>query len=131
MKPKINIITLAVLDLEKSIVFYRDGLGLPTSGLVEGSDHIIFDLEGDVSLVLYLRSELEEFSQSDDFQNASKVILSHTAASKDEVDSILKAAVEFGGTLLPSYPKEYDWGYSGYFKDLDGHIWEIVYFHLS
>lgn len=131
MKPKINIITLAVNDLEKSIVFYKDGLGLPTEGLVEGADHIIFDLEGDISLVLFLRSELEEFGQSNSFENSSKVILSHAAESKEEVDSILKSAAEFGGTLLPNQPKEYDWGYSGYFKDLDGHIWEIVYFNLS
>ena len=45
MKPKLNIITLAVNDLEKSIAFYKDGLGLPTEGLVKGADHIIFDNE--------------------------------------------------------------------------------------
>ena len=45
MKPKLNIITLAVNDLEKSIAFYKDGLGLPTERLVKGADHIIFENE--------------------------------------------------------------------------------------
>ena len=80
---------------------------------------------------IYLRSELEEFNQFNSVEKSSGVILSHAAESKEEVDSILKIATEFGGTLLPNQPKEYDWGYSGSFKDLDGHIWEIVYFNLS
>lgn len=128
MKPKINIITLAVDDLEKSIAFYKDGLGLPMEELVEGADHIIFGLEGDLSLVLSLRSELEEFNQSNSVEKSSEVILSSAVESKEEVDSILKTATEFGGSILPNQPKEYDWGYSGYFKDPDGHMWEIVYF---
>ena len=131
MKPKINIITLAVNDLEKSIAFYKDGLGLPMEELVEGADHIIFGMEGDLSLVLYLRSELEEFNQSNSIEKSSEVILSCAVESKEEVDSSLKTATEFGGTTLPNQPKEYDWGYSGYFKDPDGHTWEIVYFGLS
>ena len=131
MRPKLNIITLAVENLEKSIAFYKDGLGLITEGLVEGSDHIIFEMEGELSLVLYLRSELEEFNQSNSDEKPSGVILSHATESKEEVDFILKLAKEYGGTLLPNQPKQYDWGYSGYFKDLDGHIWEIVYFNLS
>lgn len=129
MKPKINIITLAVNDLERSIAFYEEGLGLPTEGLEEGADHIIFDMEDGISLVLFLRSELEELNTSRSLNLGSKVILSHTAENKEEVDFILQRAVEFGGELLPLQPKEYDWGYSGHFKDLDGHIWEIVSFN--
>ncbi|MFP7300482.1 VOC family protein [Neobacillus niacini] len=128
MKPKINIITLAVHDLKKSIAFYKDGLGLPMEELVEGVDHVIFGLEGDLSLVLYLRTELEEFNQSNPLEKSSNVILSCAVESKKEVDSILKTATEYGGTILPNQPKDHDWGYSGHFKDPDGHIWEIVYF---
>lgn len=127
MKPKINIITLAVNDLKKSIAFYRDGLGLPMEEFVEGADHIVFGMEGDLSLVLYLRTELKEF-HSNSTEKSSEVILSSAVESRAEVESILKTATEFGGTILPNQPKEYDWGYSGYFKDPDGHIWEIVYF---
>ena len=129
MKPRINIITLAVDDLIKSIAFYKDGLGLPTQGMAEGQDHILFELQSNLSLVLYLRTELEIVAnQSNTSQRFPGVILSHTADSKEEVDSILKSAKEAGGTLLSNQPKEYDWGYSGHFKDPDGHTWEIVYF---
>lgn len=128
MKPRINIITLAVNELEKSVTFYQDGLELPTEGLIKGEDQVIFELEGNLTLVLNLRSELEEINQSNTGQRSSEVILSYSADSKEEVNSILKNANEFGGTLLPNQPKEYDWGYSGHFKDPDGHIWEIVYF---
>lgn len=128
MKAKISIITLAVHDLDKSIAFYRDGLGFPMEELVEGADHIIFGMEGDLSLVLYLRTELEEFNGLNSAETPNEFILSCAADSKEEVDSVLNTAVEFGGASLPNQPKEYDWGYSGYFKDPDGHIWEVVYF---
>ncbi|CAH0346707.1 VOC family protein [Bacillus sp. CECT 9360] len=59
MKPKINIITLAVDDLEKSIAFYRDGLGFPTQGIAEGEDHVLIELQGNLSLVFYLRTKLD------------------------------------------------------------------------
>ena len=129
MKPKINIITLAVDDLKKSIAFYKDGLGLPTQGMAEGQDHILFELQNNLSLVLYLRTEFDKVAnQSNTSQRVPGVILSHAADSKEEVDSILENAKEAGGILLPHQPKEFDWGYSGHFKDHDGHIWEIVYF---
>jgi uncharacterized protein len=131
MKPKINIITLAVEDLAKSIAFYKDGLGLPTQGLAEGvSDHILYELQDNLSLVLFLRSKLDVVTQLNGIQRSSEFILSCTAESKEEVDSILKSALTAGGTILPDQPKEYDWGYSGHFKDPDGHIWEIVYFRV-
>ena len=65
MKPRINIITLAVDGLVKSIAFYKDGLVLPTKGMAEGQDHILFELQNDLSLVLCLRAELHmEANQS-------------------------------------------------------------------
>ena len=128
MKPKITIITLAVDDLNKSVAFYKDGLGLQTQGIAEGQDHILFELQDKLSLVLYLRTEFDRVANQSSTSQRSGVILSHEADSKEEVDSILKNATEAGGELLPHQPKEYDWGYSGHFKDPDGHIWEIVYF---
>ena len=129
MKPKINIITLAVDNLRKSIAFYKDGLGLPTQGMVEGQDHILFELQNNLSFVLYLRTELDMVAgQSNSSHRLPGVILSHIADSKEEVDTILERVKECGGTLFPDKPKESDWGYSGHFKDPDGHIWEIVYF---
>ncbi|MBD1379423.1 VOC family protein [Metabacillus arenae] len=130
MKPKINIITLAVDDLAKSIAFYKDGLGLPTKGIVDGEDHILFEMQGNLSLVLILRTEFNKVANQPNTSNkSSEFILSYTADSKEEVDSILKKTTAAGGTLLSNQPKDYDWGYSGHFKDPDGHIWEIVYFY--
>ncbi|MCR8842452.1 VOC family protein [Paenibacillus sp. SC116] len=126
MKPRVSIITLAVDDLDKSLAFYRYGLGL--SDITLGGDHILFQLEGDLSLVLYLRHEFDKSAnQSSTTERHSAISLSHSADSKEEVDSILNKAKEAGGTI-PTEAIEYDWGYTGYFKDPDGHLWEIVYF---
>jgi uncharacterized protein len=132
MKLKVNIITLAVEDLAKSVVFYKDGLGLPTQGIIDGGDHILFEMQDNLSLVLYSRSELDVFAyQSNISKKSSEFILSIAADSEEEVDSILKRAITAGGTLLPNQPKEFDWGYTGHFQDPDGHTWEIVYFNQS
>jgi predicted lactoylglutathione lyase len=129
MKPKINIITLAVDDLAKSAVFYKDVLDLPTQGIIDGGDHILFEMQDNLSLVLYSRSELDVLAhQSNTTKKSSEFILSIAADSEEEVDSILKRAITAGGSLLPNQPKEFEWGYSGHFQDPDGHTWEIVYF---
>jgi predicted lactoylglutathione lyase/uncharacterized protein YndB with AHSA1/START domain len=127
MKPKITIITLAVDDLEKSLAFYRDGLGLPTQGLADGADHVLFELQGDLSFVLFLRTEVAKIAnQTDAARGSSECILSYAAASKAEVDTILKRAEAAGGTLAGP-PKEESWGgYAGHFQDPDGHLWEIL-----
>jgi predicted lactoylglutathione lyase len=128
MKPRISIITLAVADLERSLLFYRDGLGLPTQGIQEGyDDHVLFELENDLSLVIFLRTELTKITgQTNGVHGSTEFILSHPAESKEEVDAILTKAVAAGGTLLAA-TKEESWGYYGYFKDPDGHHWEIVW----
>lgn len=129
MKPKINIITLAVDDLNNAITFYRDGLGLPAKESNFGGDHMLFELHNNLSLVLYLRKELDIIKdQSNTNPKSSEFILSYIAEEKNEVDSILNKAAEAGGTILTNQPIEYSWGYSGHFKDPDGHIWEVVYF---
>jgi uncharacterized protein len=131
MKLRINIITLAVDDLEKSLTFYRDGMGLPTKGIADitdGGDHILFELHADLSLVLFLRTEVSKIAnQSAQAQRSAEFILSHVTESKEEVDFILQSAKAAGGTL-PSQPSESSWGYSGYFQDPDGHLWEIMCF---
>jgi predicted lactoylglutathione lyase len=126
MKPRISIITLAVDDLEKSLAFYRDGLGLPTEGVMDGADHVLFRLEGNLSFVLYPRSELAKLAQQSDAKPSSvECILSHSAATRQEVDTILKQAEAAGGTVL-GRTEEQPWGYYGHFKDLDGHVWEVI-----
>lgn len=126
MKPRINIITLAVSDLQRSLAFYRDGLGLPTKGIADGiSDHVLFDLEGGLSLVLFLETEIEKLSGIP-VKASGECILSHAAESKNEVDEILRQAEAAGATIV-SKPADEPWGYFGYFKDPDGHLWEIIW----
>lgn len=128
MEARINIVTLAVSDLQRSLKFYRDGLGLLTKGIAEGfADHVMFELEGGMSLVLFHSSEVEKLSgRKPAFPASGECILSHAARSREEVGSIVKQAVSAGATQIGEL-KEEPWGYFGYFKDPDGHLWEILW----
>ncbi|HET7214889.1 MAG TPA: VOC family protein [Terriglobia bacterium] len=138
MKLCINVVTLAVNDLEKSIAFYRDGLGLPCKGILgaefEGSATEpagaigFFELNGGVILALYPRVDLAKDSKISHAPASSlEFSLGYLAESKDEVDSLLSQA-QAAGAALTDPPHVRPWGiYSGYFKDLDGHLWEIIW----
>lgn len=138
MKPQINVITLAVNNLEKSVAFYRDGLGLPTKGII-GTEFTgsatepagavcFFELGGGLILAVYPRSELAKDSRLPDMPASSlEFSIGYLAESKDEVDRLIKQAKGAGATVTDS-PHDRPWGiYSGYFKDLDGHLWEIIW----
>jgi predicted lactoylglutathione lyase len=130
MKPRINCITFAVDDLKKSLAFYRDGLGLPITGAAEDTDHLVFELQGGLYLVLVVRNDFAGFTkfvnQTDAEKGASESILSYFASNKEEVDAILKQAEAASG--IPSTEaKEQSWGYAGFFTDPDGHMWEVVW----
>jgi catechol 2,3-dioxygenase-like lactoylglutathione lyase family enzyme len=138
MKPQLNVITLAVNDLEKSLAFYRDGLGLPTKGIIgtefEGSATEaagavgFFQLSGGLILELYPRSDLAKDSNTPEVRTSSlEFSLGYLAESKQAVDRVLGQAQAAGATLTGP-PHDRPWGiYSGYFKDLDGHLWEIIW----
>lgn len=136
--PRLNVITLAVVDLEKSLAFYRDGLGLPTKGLVgtefKGNEAepagaaALFELQGGLLLLLYPRSELaKDANVSDAAPSALEFSLGYAVASPEAVDELLRRA-EAAGATLPDDPHDRPWGiYSGYFLDPDGHLWEILW----
>ncbi len=127
MKPNLYIITLAVDDLERSLDFYQNGLGLGTG--IHGGDHVLFELQGELSLGLYLRSEFNQVAgQKNNSNTASSISLSYQADNREEVDQLLERAVQTGGSI-PSPTQTHEWGYNGYFKDPDGHLWEIVSFN--
>jgi hypothetical protein len=128
MKPRINFITLAVEDLELSFKFYRQGLGLPSLGRLEGyEDHVLFELENGFGLVLYARAEFLKLTQNPHpVVRSAGFIISHFASSKDEVDTILQKALLAGATRV-GLPKTEAWGYSANFADPDGHQWEITW----
>jgi catechol 2,3-dioxygenase-like lactoylglutathione lyase family enzyme len=107
MRPRIDVITLAVSDLDRSLAFYRDGLGLHSPGVI-GTEFpgdettpagaaAMFQLEGGLILALYPRTEL-------------------------------LAQAEAAGATLTGEPHDRPWGiYSGYFRDPDGHLWEVIW----
>ncbi|WP_260260555.1 VOC family protein [Vibrio intestinalis] len=127
MEPRISIITLGVKDLKASYEFYTK-LGFPTSYSPE--EGIVFFKTGGVCLALYPMNALAR-DVSPKFvghrEGFSGITLAHNTRSKQEVDQVLAAAVEAGG-LLEKPAQDVFWGgYSGYFSDLDGHLWEIAY----
>lgn len=138
MEPRLSVITLAVGDLEKSLAFYRDGLGLPTKGIIatqfEGTETepagavVFFELHGGLILALYPRKELAKDAKLPDAAASSlEFSLGYLAGRKEEVDELLAKAQAAGGTVTDK-PHDRAWGiYSGYFKDLDGHLWEVIW----
>ena len=127
MKPKISIVTLGVRDFAASLAFYREGLGFPTHNHTEGEEHVMFRLEGSW-LSLYPRDKLaEDATVPDDGHGFSGVTLAHNVASKDEVDTVFAKAVALGARAVKP-PREVFWGgYSSYFADPDGHLWEVAF----
>jgi catechol 2,3-dioxygenase-like lactoylglutathione lyase family enzyme len=138
MKPRISVITLAVSDLEASLAFYRDGLGLQTSGIIgtefkgdathPSGDAVMFELENGVILSLYSRTNLAlDANEPVGTPNSVEFSIGHLVQSKEEVDAILDQAKAAGATITEA-PYHRPWGiYSGYFKDPDGHLWEIIW----
>ena len=131
MKLRINVITVAVDDLERSLAFYRDGLGWrprwPAEGTADPFDHVAFELQSGLSFALYPRASLARDAQENNPQPSSaEFILTHVVSSRAEVDALLERAKNAGGVVI-GVPNEEPWGYSGKFKDLDGHLWEILW----
>lgn len=132
MKPRISILTLGVADLERTLVFYRDGLGLQTEGIIgqefEHGAVVFFELAGGLKLALWAQSDLAHDTGLP-IQPVSPTALSiaHNVSRRDEVDEIMAAAVRAGAeTVKPAEDTLYG-GYAGYFKDPDGHLWEIAW----
>lgn len=138
MKPRINVVTLAVNDLDKSFAFYSDGLGFPTKGIV-GSEFKgtetepdgamgFFELHGGLIFALYPRRELAKDARVADTEASSlEFSLGYLVETKSEVEETLERAKAAGG-MITEKPHDRAWGiYSGYFKDLDGHLWEIIW----
>ena len=132
MKPRLTVITLGVDDLERSLRFYRDGLGLPTEGIVgrefEHGAVAFFDLDGGLRLAIFERKNLALDANVKQTQpGPAEFSLGHNVSSKEEVDRIMKEA-EKAGAVITVPPHDTFWGgYSGYFQDLDGHLWEVVW----
>lgn len=125
MQPRISMITLGVSDLEASIRFYRDGLKLPQLASEPGV--AFFNLNG-TWLGLYPKDKLaEDALVSNDGQGFPGFTLAYNVTNEDEVHQVINEAVAAGAILAKTPQKVFWGGYSGYFKDLDGYLWEIAY----
>jgi uncharacterized protein len=128
MEPRINIITLGVRDLERSLRFYRDGLGLPTTR--KADQGIIFFQTSGTCLALYPYRALAKDVSEEFVVEKSKftgITLAHNVRRKEEVDAVLKQAEQAGGKIeKPAADAEWG-GYSGYFSDPDGYLWEVAW----
>jgi catechol 2,3-dioxygenase-like lactoylglutathione lyase family enzyme len=138
MEARIDIVTLAVADLERALAFYRDGLGLESRGVI-GTEFVgddvdpagavaLFELPSGLFLSLYPRTELAKDAKVPlGPPKTGEFSIGHATASRAEVDALLAQAQAAGATLTDS-PHDRPWGiYSGYFRDPDGHLWEVLY----
>ncbi len=138
MQPRIHVITLSVSDLGRALAFYRDGLGLESTGVV-GTEFVgdetnpagaiaMFHLHGGLILALYPRTELTKDAHIPfGPPKSGEFSIGHAVASKEAVDALL-ATAEAAGATLTEQPHDRPWGiYSGYFRDLDGRLWEIMW----
>lgn len=138
LRAQIHVITLGVKDLERALSFYRDGLGLPSSGITgtqfAGDETnpagavVMFTLDDGLILSLYPRSELaKDAGVERSYTDGSGFSIGHLVDSPAEVDRVLELAARAGGRVLGA-AHERPWGiYSGYFADPDGHLWEIIH----
>jgi catechol 2,3-dioxygenase-like lactoylglutathione lyase family enzyme len=132
MKPRISVITLGVSDLERSLAFYRDGLGLPTKGIVgqefEHGAVVFFDLFGGLRLALWAQADIShDTSLPVQPVSPTACTIGHNVARREEVDQSLEAAVQAGAKLIKPAQDTFYGGYAGYFCDPDGHLWEVVW----
>lgn len=132
MKPSISVLTLGVDDLERSVAFYRDGLGFATPGIVgqefEHGAVAFFDMQSGVKLAVWNRRDLaHEAKVPLGAPSMSEMTIGWNVRSSEEVDRIMEQARQ-AGAAIPDPPHETFWGgYSGHFLDPDGHLWEVVW----
>lgn len=132
MKPRVSVITLGVDDLDRSLRFYRDELGLRTDGIVgQEFDHgavAFFELQHGLRLALWPRTSISHDSGlQGGHPDPTGFTLGHNVSSKTEVDQVMAQAIQAGGRVVKPATDTFWGGYAGYFQDPDGHLWEVVW----
>jgi len=132
MKPRVTVITIGVDNLERSLAFYRDGLGFPTQGIVgtefEHGAVVFLELQPGLKLALWPRASIAHDSGlALGAPSATELTLGHNLASRNDVDAVMEQARKAGATIVKQAQDTFWGGYAGYFKDPDGHLWEIVW----
>jgi catechol 2,3-dioxygenase-like lactoylglutathione lyase family enzyme len=125
MEPRLSLVTLGVRDVARARAFY-EALGF--KGGRSSEESVAFFDAGGVVLALYGRAALaEDATVADSAPGFSGVALAHNARSEADVDAVLAEAVAAGAKLIKPAGKVFWGGCSGYFADLDGHLWEVAY----
>lgn len=132
MKARITILTIGVDDLERSLRFYRDGLGLPTQGIIgEQFEHgavAFFELQGGLRLALWARDNLaHDCGLPRSLPSPTEFSIGHNVASEQEVDAVMQQAANAGARIVKKAQKTFYGGYAGYFQDPDDHLWEVAF----
>lgn len=132
MKPHITLLTLGVGDLERSVAFYRDGLGFSTKGIIgtgfENGAVAFFNLESGLKLALWPRKSLAaDTGLPMQDPSALELSLAHNVSSEQEVNDVMGHAERAGARIVKPAQKTFYGGYAGYFQDPDGHLWEVAF----
>ena len=132
MKPQITVITIAVDDLERSLRFYRDGLGLKTEGIIgtefEYGAVVFLELQAGLKLALWPRKSISRDTGLPlGSPSATECTLGHNVSSKTEVDAVMAQAKSAGAVIVKPAQDTFWGGYAGYFQDPDQHLWEVVW----
>ena len=132
MKPYISVITLAVNDLEQSLKFYCEGLGLHSEGIL-GQEYeygavAFIELQSDVKLALWPQQSIQHDTGLElSAMCPTQMTLGHNVFSPLEVDQVMAQAARAGAQIIkPAQATSYG-GYAGYFQDPNGHLWEVVW----
>ncbi|MGN6569633.1 MAG: VOC family protein [Flavipsychrobacter sp.] len=132
MKQLINLLTLGVNDLKRSMDFYQNGLGWQTKGIVgteyENGAVVQFELRNGMMLCLYERKNLAwDANVQLQAESATEFAMGYFVNSQEEVKTVMEQAKNAGAKITKPVQKAFWGGYHGYFQDLDGHLWEIGY----
>jgi len=132
MKPRITLLTLGVADLERSLAFYRDGLGLPTEGIVgrefEHGAVAFFTLSGGLRLAIWAQADIAHDTGLKVAPSSPTLFsIAHNVSDREEVDTVMAEAKRAGGAIVKAARDTFYGGYAGYFQDPDGHLWEVAW----
>jgi catechol 2,3-dioxygenase-like lactoylglutathione lyase family enzyme len=125
-------LTIGVDDLERSVRFYRDGLGLPTTGITgEQYEHgavAFFDLQAGLKLAVWLRNSLaHDTGLAKSEPSPTEFSIGHNVSSEDEVDEVMRRAEQAGARIVKPARRMFWGGYAGYFQYPDQHLWEVAF----
>jgi catechol 2,3-dioxygenase-like lactoylglutathione lyase family enzyme len=124
MEQRLSAITIGVSDLARSRRFYEEGLGWQAGSAPDGV--VFYQMNGFV-LALFPFADLQADARVKDALGVGGIALAHNVGSAEQVDRVLTEAERAGATILKAGTKAEWGGYTGYFADPDGHLWEVAW----